>query len=200
MGNQSHYHRPMFSLARIFTLITLALGAIQIASAQTRIISLSGDLDFGRVPINSSSQRVLAISNLGDSVLTVSNLDFPLVPIWGQASFHGNWSGTILPNSTQFVNITFTPMGFGIPGDTNDLDLQGYLTVNSDATSGANYMFLSGVGTWPPANPSVHLDFGKVPLASTRQVSLLLTNIGALPVTISNLTVPYGFSSFFGPP
>jgi hypothetical protein len=197
MRYRNHYHRLTSSIAGILTFLILAIGSLQITSAQTRIISLSGDLDFGRVPLHSSSQRLLAISNLGDSVLTVSNLNYPLVPLWGQASFQGNWSGTIPPNSTQYVYITFTPMGSGIDGDTNDVDIQGYLSVESDATAGANYFFMSGVGTWSPLPPILNLNFGRVPIGTFHGFILNLTNIGNAPVTISNVFVPDGFFAGF---
>jgi hypothetical protein len=198
MRNHRHSHRHSHRLtsfsAAIFTFITSVILSPGTAHAQTRIISLSGDLDFGRVPFGASSQRVLAISNLGDSVLTVSNLNYPLVPLWGQASFQGNWSGTIPPNSTEFVYITFTPSGSMIEGDTNDLDIQGYLTVESDATAGDNFYFMSGIGNWPPLSANINLDFGTVPIGNQNETTLILTNIGTEPVTISNnLSAPDGF-------
>jgi HYDIN/CFA65/VesB family protein len=199
MGNHRHSHRLASFIAAIFTFITTAIILPGTASAQTRIISLSGDLDFGRVPFHSSSQRVLAISNLGDSALTITNLNYPLVPAWGQASFQGNWSGTIPPNSTHFVDITFTPMGSMIEGDTNDVDIQGYLNVESDATAGTNYFFMSGIGTPPPLSADVNLDFGTVPIGNANRMTLSLTNIGTVPVTISNISRPDGFFTLSSP-
>ena len=197
MGNHSHSHRLSFSIARILILITFAIGSFQIAFAQTRIISLSGDLDFGRIPIRSSSQRVLAISNLGDSVLTISNLDYPPLPVLTLVEFEGNWSGPIAPGATEYIYITFTPLGTTINGGSNDVDFAGYLSVESDATAGTNYIAMSGVGTWPPLAASLNLDFGSVPLGDTREMMLSLTNTGTMPVTVTNLTLPDGFFSGF---
>jgi hypothetical protein len=202
MGKRHHFHRLASSIAGILILITLAFAPPGIASAQTRIISLSGDLDFGRIPFGTSAQRTLTISNAGDSVLTVSNLLFPPVPALSQSSFQGNWSGTIQPGGSQDVIMTFTPAQTLVNG-SHDLDFQGYLQIDSDATGGPNSIWMTGVGTWPPATRSLslasNLDFGTVPIGSSAELFLPLTNNGDMPLTVSNITFPAGFSSYFLP-
>jgi len=86
-------------------------------------------------------------------------------------------------------------LGTAINGGSNDLDFQGYLFVDSDATGGTNSILMSGVGTWPPADPSVQLDFGKVPMGITYQRALLLTNTGDASVTVTNIAAPDGFAA-----
>ena len=85
-------------------------------------------------------------------------------------------------------------MGTAITGGTNDLDFQSYLSVESDATAGTNYIAMSGVGTWPPLTSSLNLDFGTVPLGQSQQMTLSFTNTGSAPVTVSNATIADSFS------
>ena len=100
MGTRHLYHRLTSSLAGILILFALVIISPEITSAQTRIISLSGDLDSGTIPLGASSQRTLIISNGGDSVLTVSNLHYPAEPILFQVNFEGNFSGPIEPGAS----------------------------------------------------------------------------------------------------
>jgi hypothetical protein len=107
----------------------------------TRVISLSGDLAFGEVRVGSSSNRLLTISNAGNSTLTVSSIDYP-------GGFSGDWSGAILASGLSNLVVTFSP---GVATNYG-----GNLTVNSDATGGGNLLDVSGVGvvqtnTAPPA-------------------------------------------------
>src|SRR6185312_11535573 len=189
MANRSHQHRLASSIARILTSIIFAIGSLGVASAQTRIISLSGDLDFGSIPLGLSAQRTLIISNAGDSVLTISNLDFPPVPILEQVAFQASFSGTIEPGGSVYVPITFTPLGTTINGGSNELDFEGYLSVASDATAGTGAIWMTGIGTWPPLATSLNLDFGTVPLGQNKGIALSITNTGTTPVTVSNSTV-----------
>ena len=98
----------------------------------TRIIRLEGDLSFGEVQVGSNSPRIMTIYNDGNSTLTVSSISYP-------TGFSGNWSGTIAAGSSQPVTVTFAP--------TEAKGYSGYVTVNSDATSGTNTRPVSGTGT-----------------------------------------------------
>jgi len=104
----------------------------------TRIISLSGDLNFSNVQVGTTSTKTLTISNTGNSTLTVYGINCP-------TGFSGNWSGTIFTGNSQNVTITFSP--------TQPITYSENLTVNSDATSGVNTKLVSGTGvplTYPP--------------------------------------------------
>jgi len=185
------------SFAAILTFITAALVSLSIASAQTRIISVSGDLDFGSIPFGAASERLLIIGNAGDSLLTISNLVFSPPATLAPATFHGNFFGQLPPGANAYLQIIFTPTVTNL-NSTNDVDFPASLTVNSDATGGTNTVLISATGTYPPANPSLHLDFGAVPLGSSHTLTLLLTNTGTVPVTVSNVVLPDGFSYYFG--
>ena len=108
------------------------------AVTPTRTISLSGNLTFGGVVVNSSAQSTLTIANTGNSTLTVSSISYP-------SGFSGNWSGTITAGSSQPVTVTFSP--------TSATSYGGTLTVNSDATSGVNTITASGTGTGSGTQP-----------------------------------------------
>jgi hypothetical protein len=121
--------------------VTLNGPATQSANfiALMKILNLSGDLAFGPVPIGSSSNRVFTITNTGNAALSVSVITCP-------EGFNGGWAGSIMPASSTNVVVTFSPVAA-----TN---YSGYVTVTSDATSGSNALFASGIGfvtNTPPA-------------------------------------------------
>jgi hypothetical protein len=87
-----------------------------------KFISLSGNLTFDDTEINQTSQRVLTISNSGNSGLQVFGLIYPL-------GFSGNWTGVISHGESQNVIVTFKPESVQNYGGT--------IKVSSDATSGS---------------------------------------------------------------
>jgi hypothetical protein len=193
MGKSHHSHRLATSLAAVAIFFVFVIGSLQIVSAQTRIITVGGDLNFGSIPLGASTQRTVIIGNAGDSTLTVSNLIYTPTQAHGQIAFQGNFSGPLPPGVSVFVPITFTPTPLN--RGTNDLSFQGDLSINSDATSGTNFISISGVGTYPPVKPNVHLNFGNVQMGGARAMTLILTNMGTVTVTVSNITFPSSFTS-----
>jgi len=97
----------------------------------TRIIGLSGNLEFGGVTLGTNAQRTLTIANNGNATLTVSNITYP-------TGFSGAWSGTIPPNNSQPVTVTFAP--------ALATAYAGNVIVNSDATGGNDTLQVSGTG------------------------------------------------------
>jgi hypothetical protein len=87
----------------------------------SRIISVSGNLDFGYVKNSQSAQRTLTITNNGNRSLNVSDITYP-------DAFSGSWSGTIAAAGSQQVTVTFAP--------TVGSSYSGSISINSDATSG----------------------------------------------------------------
>lgn len=100
--------------------------------AQSKLLSLSGNLVFGNGMVNVPLQRNLTITNEGFLKLTVAQISLP-------NGFSGNWSGVLAPGASQNVTITFTPTLAQAYG--------GNLTVQSDATGGGGSMPVSGTGT-----------------------------------------------------
>jgi sulfatase modifying factor 1 len=101
----------------------------------TRIIALSGDLQFGSVTPGSSATRTLTITNLGNSPLTVGGLSL------SNAAFSAAGSGTIEPGSSMAVAVTFTPAAAQSYG--------GQIVVHSNATDGHARIGVSGAGSTP---------------------------------------------------
>ena len=109
---------------------TLRLSRIQ--EVPVRQISLSGDLAFGAVNVGTSAQRTMTIANTGNSALGVTSISLP-------TGFSAGWtSGTIAPNATQQVTISFSPVAGQNYG--------GLITVASDATGGPASIACSGSG------------------------------------------------------
>jgi len=103
------------------------------ATEEVAAIVLAGDLAFGQVDVGQTATRLLTIHNTGNRSLVVTSISYP-------PGFSGNWnSGTIPRNGNQQVVVTFSP--------TSPQSYAGNLTVNSDATYGANTHPLSGMGS-----------------------------------------------------
>lgn len=107
----------------------------------TKIISLSGNLDFGSVIIGEASPTAtLTVSNSGNTVLTVTSISYP-------TGFTGNTSAFTVPaGGSSNVTVTFTPLVAQVYGGT--------ITVTSDATTGNNTITCSGTGVIP--TPPIH--------------------------------------------
>ena len=115
----------------------------------TRIIQLSGDLNFGTVQIGEFLERVLQIRNTGNSTLTVTSMN---ATAGFTAVSAASWtSGTIGPGATQNSTIRFTPSAAQ--------SYNGTLTVVGDQTSGTNTISFSATGVTPPPPPGGRTSF-----------------------------------------
>lgn len=150
----------------------------------TRIIDLSGDLAFGSVPINTTPQRTLTISNNGNSTLNVSSITYP-------TGFSGAWSGTIAGGGSQQVTVTFTP--------TAAQTYSGNLTVSSDKTSGTNTHPISGTGFLPTvATPTITPNGGT--FTGSVDVTLACATASATVRYTTNGTDPTSSSTAYSSP
>ncbi len=107
--------------------------------ADTRIISLGGNLSFGTVTIGQSSDRILTISNSGNAALAINSISVP-----NGFTVLGSQNLNIPANQSQNVTIRFAP--------TNAANYSGLVAVNGNQTSGTNTMAISGNGA--QASPS----------------------------------------------
>ncbi len=153
-----------------------------IGTIQTRIIAINGNLTFGDVDINSTSQKTITIQNTGNSPLTVTGISYP-------AGFSGNWSGTVAADGgTQDVVVSFAPTaarGYG-----------GTATVNSNATGGVNTKTVSGNGIGAVIRVTSSLNFGNVFVGDSVDRTLIIYNDGNTALNVSGITYPY--SEFTG--
>ena len=158
----------------------------------TRIIRLEGNLNFGDIQVGSSSQRTLTIYNDGNSTLTVTRIDYP-------TGFSGDWlsevsipeiDGFIPAGSSQNVTVTFAP--------TQVVTYGGYLTVNSDATSGANTKLVSGTGIPSTSSPQVTTNDASNITSTSAQLNGNLDSTGNLSCQVwfeYGKTISYGDST-----
>lgn len=116
---------------------TSTLTVTPASSSSTKIISLSGNLAFGTVPIGNNPSADLTIHNSGNTTLNVTSITI------SDAAFVlgvGDVPTSVLPGANRDVSIAFEP--------TLRIPYGATLTVASDATSGTNTYSLSGTGTW----------------------------------------------------
>lgn len=103
----------------------------------TRIISLSGDLNFGEIDVGESAQRSFRISNTGNSALSITGLTGPS----GGAFAASFTSGTVTAGGSQDVTVSFTP--------SEPRSYSGTMTVNGNQTSGSNTLPITAAGGGP---------------------------------------------------
>ena len=97
----------------------------------TRIIALSGSLQFPSVRLGTTATRTFTIRNEGTGPLTVSGISYP-------SGFSGAWSGSIPAGGSHDVTVTFAP--------TAPIAYDGTVTVSADKTSGMTTVPATGRG------------------------------------------------------
>lgn len=106
-------------------------------TATTRVISVSGNLAFGDVPVGSQRTLSYTITNSGNTALTVSGTTIS-GGLASQTLF--SWtSGQIAAGATQSVSVRFQPTTAG--------NYSGTITVVGDQTGGSNTVSTSGSAT-----------------------------------------------------
>ncbi|MEV7738683.1 choice-of-anchor D domain-containing protein [Streptomyces sp. NPDC088921] len=144
-------------------------------------------LNFGEVPTGSTSTLNLQITNTGTEPETVDSVDSPD----GVFSTSGLPSaGTVVPAGGSFVvSVTYTPTA-----DQEDSDA----LVVSSSGGGATHTLsvpvsataITGQGHLEFSTSS--LDFGQVPIGSSRSLWFTITNTGNIPVTVTKAKAPTG--------
>ncbi|WP_329597626.1 choice-of-anchor D domain-containing protein [Streptomyces pseudovenezuelae] len=144
-------------------------------------------LDFGEVPTGSTSTLNLQITNTGTEPETVDSVDSP----GGVFSTSGLPSaGTVVPAGGSFVlSVTYAP--------TDDRADSDALVVSSSSGGGTHTLSvpvsataITGQGHLEFSPSS--LDFGQVPVGSSRSLSFTITNTGNIPVTVTKAKAPTG--------
>jgi hypothetical protein len=106
-------------------------------SGPTKIIGLTGSLNFGDVVLGEFATASLTIRNTGTSDLKISAVTLP-------PAFATNWQvwreGTIAPNASATVDIYFQPDA--------PKSYSGNVVVSADHTSGSNTLPVSGTGVF----------------------------------------------------
>ncbi|MGI5457108.1 choice-of-anchor D domain-containing protein [Streptomyces sp. CA-249302] len=144
-------------------------------------------LDFGEVPTGSNSTLNLQITNTGTEPETIDSVDAP----GGAFSVSGLPSaGTVVPAGGSFVlSVTYAPTADGADSDALVVSSSGggathTLSVPVGATA------ITGQGHLEFSTSS--LDFGQVPIGSSKSLSFTITNTGNIPVTVTKAKAPTG--------
>jgi hypothetical protein len=153
-----------------------------VPSTLIAIIAVSGNIAFGNVTVNTTSQRTLSVSNLGNTTLHVANLTIP-------SGFQvTNFNGNISPGGLNNATVVFAP--------TAVQSYSGTIVFTSNAASGTNSVGVSGTGTAAGNSTtriialSGNLSFGNVTIGQSAQSILTITNSGTGTLGITNITYP----------
>lgn len=106
-------------------------------SGVSRSIRLDGHVSFPGLPVGSSTNGWLSISNPGNSPLTITGIIYP-------TGFSGIWTGAIPPEASILLPVTFSP--------TAQQVYAGDILVGSDAFDGNYTLHVSGAGFSPLTN------------------------------------------------
>jgi len=152
-----------------------------VTGTPSRVIRLSGNLNYGDVPLSQSLQANLTIHNDGNVPLIVTNMTLA-------EGYSGAWTGSVSPGASRTIPITFSP--------TAVTTYDGDIVVHSDADSGTNRIACTGRGIAASRviRLSGNLNYGDVPLSQSRQANLSIQNDGNVPLIVTNMTLPEGFS------
>ncbi|MEV0907080.1 Ig-like domain-containing protein [Streptomyces hokutonensis] len=147
-----------------------------------------GALDFGEIPTGSTSTLNLQVTNTGTEPETITSVDAP----GGAFSASGLPSaGTVVPAGGSFVlSVTYTPTTDQVDSDA--------LVISSSGSGGATHTLsvpvtataITGQGHLEFSTSS--LDFGKVPIGSSKSLTFTITNTGNIPVTVTKAKAPTG--------
>ena len=138
------------------------------------------------------SETPLAITNIGDAVLTISSIE--LTDAGTPFEIIGNKPQTLDKDARTQITIRFSPTEAGSYMNT--------LVIKSDASNSTELSIpVSGECT-PAPLPGISVspqsvEFGEVNLGDTVTRDLIITNTGSAPLDILSVTCPDGFDSDF---
>lgn len=144
-------------------------------------ISLSGNLNFGNVQINTSSNpKTLTVSNTGNAPFSITNISLPN----GYSITQGPYQ-PIAPNNSLNLTVVFNP--------TNTQTYNGNITVQSTADNGNNTIAVTGTGTNAGSNNSIislsgNLNFGTVDIGNSGTQSFTISNNGNTSFSVNSIT------------
>lgn len=133
-------------------------------------------INFSNVPVSSSKNDSVTVTNTGTSPLTISSVtstqaEFAVSPL----------NATIPASGTRRFIITFSPVSAGVKS--------GEVIFAHNASPVPDTVRVSGAGVIPGFNVSpTSLNFGGVPIDSSRLDSLTVTNSGGAALTVSSVT------------
>ncbi|MFC8433420.1 choice-of-anchor D domain-containing protein [Streptomyces sp. NPDC057253] len=146
-----------------------------------------GALDFGEVPTGSTSTLNLQVTNTGTAPETIDSISAP----GGAFTASGLPSaGTVVPAGGSFVlSVTYAPK--------SDQDDNASLVLSSSGGGAPHTLSVPVTATAVTGQghlefSTASLDFGQVPIGSSKSLSFTLTNTGNIPVTVTKAKAPTG--------
>ena len=120
-----------------------------------------------------SPAQTVTLTSSGGKNLTISSISAS-----GDFSQTNDCPGSLAPNATCTIQVTFSPNAIGA--------ISGAITLSSNATSGAEFVSLSGTGLAPVGFSRASLDFGNVAVGSisaAQTVTLTNNQSGSLAIS-----------------
>lgn len=158
-------------------------------TGDSRVIELSGVLDFGLCKIGKTLTSAVILTNTGTDSLTVAGITLP-------TGFTGTFSGVITAGDSEIVPVTFTPVV--------EITYSGDIEVASDATDGDGLISVTGRGVAILSSPTVFLtdngtcQFGDLAVSGTDSSGVLrIYNPSSVALSVVGLTLPSGFTGSF---
>ena len=134
-------------------------------------------LYFGTVVVGTNSPALgVTLSNNGPVPVTVSSIQTT-----GQSSQTNNCGAAIASGSSCVVSVTSQPT---TPGG-----LPGSLLINDNAANSPQSVSFSGTGTIANVSIGWSLPFGTTPVATSLQQTFTITDVGAVPLTVSSIGI-----------
>jgi hypothetical protein len=109
-------------------------------ASATRVIGVTGALDFGSVLVGQMRELTVTISNTGTGTLTLGDVS---APSSAASSLSATLPRTVAPGGSATATIRFAPQSAG--------GFSGTITFGADHTSGTNTIGFSGNGVVPTA-------------------------------------------------
>jgi hypothetical protein len=151
----------------------------------SKVLALSGNLDFGTVGVGTQTTRTLVVQNNGTLPLNVTSISYP-------SGYGGDWSGGVVqPGTPQNVTVALNPPTAG--------NYNGTITVNSEAGNKTIAVTASAI-VIPIKTLTLsagNLDFGSVTVGSSKGLTYNIKNTGNATVTVNSIQYPNGFGGNF---
>ena len=179
---------------------TTSGGEIQILDGNTDIADGNATpLDFGSVNIGGNLTRTFTLRNTSTTPLSLSNLTLP-----EGFSLQGDFPTAIAPNQTGTFTINVDTataanregtISFNTSdGDENPFNFIIKATVNQSSTSSSGEIEILDGNTSVSDGNTTALDLGNVNIGGNLSKTFTLRNTSTTPLSLSNLTLPEGFS------
>lgn len=164
---------------------TVALSGTGTAASVPQLTVSTASLAFGNVTVKTSAAQSLTLRSTGTASVTVNSASITGA---GFSLAGGSLPATIAPGQSVTLQVQFNPTATGA--------VTGQVTINSNSSSGAARVALSGTGA-AASTPqltvsSSSLSFGSVAVNSSATQALTLRSTGTASVTVNSAAIAGG--------